>query len=167
MRRFLKAALPGVLLALLLLGCNTGGDDGPAEGALRSGHYLILESSDDLYDYGQYLVIRAGSLWEFVEYGLGSPGPRVCQVTRSRGRYSLKDSSLTMVATEGGESLEKCPITQADFDGYTWEAAPPGTAQNFLVRNVTDTTFEGRDLFIGAMGWRTYRRTTDPYGYFD
>lgn len=151
----------------LLAGCNTGDGGGPAEGPFRSGHYLILRNSDDSYDYAQYLVVRPGSLWEFVEYGTREPGPQVCQVTRHRGRYSLKDSVLTMFVAEGGESLEKCPITQADFDGYTWEAAPPGTAQNFQVRNLSDSTFEGESLFLGAEGWRTYRRTPDPYGYFD
>jgi hypothetical protein len=152
--------------AWLLAGCD-GGESGGGEGALRSGHYLILTDRDDLYDYAQYFVVRPGSRWEFVEYGVRRTGGTVCQVTRSRGAYRVSDTLIAVTLTEGGESLEKCPLTQADFDGYTWEAAPAGTSQSFGFRNLTDSTFDGRDMFEGAPGWRTYRRTNDPHGYFD
>lgn len=152
--------------AASLLACSVDGG-GDEEGALGSGHYLILTDQDDLYDFAQYFVVRPGSRWEFVEYGVRKTGGTVCQVTRSRGRYGVSDTLIALTLAESGESLEKCPLTQADFDGYTWEAAPPGTSQSFSFRNRTDSTFEAKDLFQEAPGWRTYRRTADPHGYFD
>lgn len=159
--------LAGIFLALLLTACPSD-DDGGSDGGLASGHYLILKDSDDFYAYEQYFVVRPGSRWEFIEYGARFASPSVvCQITRTRGSYNLQDSGITVTLAEGGESVEKCPITQGDFDGYTWEAVPAGSSQAFLIRNVTDTSFEGRDMFVGAPGWRTYRKGSDPHGYFD
>lgn len=160
--RLLSAAIATCLFAA----CTTSDDDGD-EGALRPGHYLILTDADDLYEYAQYFVVTPGSRWEFVEYGVRKTGGAVCQVTRSRGAYGVSDSLIALTLAESGESLEKCPLTQADFDAYTWEAAPPGTSQSFPFRNLTDSTFEARDLFQGAPGWRTYRLGPDPHGYFE
>lgn len=154
------------LAAALLTGC-TDDSDSAGEGALRSGHYLILTDRDDRYDYAQYFVVVPGSRWEFVEYGTSRPGNSVCQVTRSRGSYSVKDTSITVVLREGGESFEKCPMTQAEFNGYTWDVPPGAVSQVFQIRNLTDSTFEGRDMFLGAEGWKVYRRTRDPHGFFD
>lgn len=164
--RSFRAVLAAWSICFFLAGCNTG-EDAEAQGALSSGHYLILTDRDDFYDYTQYFVVRPGSRWEFVEYGVRNPGGTVCQVTRHRGNYRVSDSLISITGLEGGESLEKCPMTQADFDGYTWEAAPPGASESFAFRNLTDSTFEARDMFVGTSGWRTYRRTADPHGFFD
>lgn len=166
MRRPLFRLLLAAWAAGTLLACTTpdGGEEG---GALATGHYLILTDQDGQYDYAQYFIVRPGSRWEFAEYGVRMLGGTVCRVTRMRGRYGVSDSLLALTWAESGERLEKCPLTQADFDGYTWEAAPPGISESFAFRNPTDSTFEARDLFPGASGWRTYRRTGDPHGYFD
>src|SRR5687767_11676131 len=112
--RLLLAA--GAVCALLACTSSDGGD---GEGPLPSGHYFILADQDDLYDYSQYFVVRPGSRWEFVEYGFRSPGGTVCRVTRRRGHYRVSDSLISRTGSEGGD-LEKCPMTQADFDGLTW-----------------------------------------------
>lgn len=78
----------------------------------------------------------------------------------------MKDSAIAVILAEEGDSIEKCPITQSDFDGYTWEAVPAGASRAFPIRNVTDTSFEGLGMFDGS-GWRTYRKGADPHGYFD
>jgi hypothetical protein len=147
------------------LACTTS-DGGDEDGPLPSGHYLILTDQDDSYDYTQYFVVQPGSRWEFVEYGVRNPGGTVCRVTRSRGLYRVSDSLVSLTGTEGGD-VEKCPVTQADFDGLTWEAAPPGASETFSFRNVTDSSFEARNMLAGTSGWQTYRQTADPYGYFD
>jgi hypothetical protein len=166
MRHPIFRLLPATWALIFLFACSTS-DGGDEEGPLASGHYLIQDDQDALYDFAQYFVVRPGSRWEFVEYGVRRSDGTVCQVTRSRGRYGVSDTLIALTGTEGGESLEKCPITQADFDGYTWEAAPAGASESFSFRNPTDSSFEARNMFEGVTGWRTYRRAADPHGYFD
>lgn len=169
----LKAVFAIFLLAvgaLALGGCDSStGPSGPAGTGteLSAGSYFIQYDSDDLYTFEQYFVVEAGYHWEFVEYGYQAGTKALCQVTRHKGVYSTTDSTMTMTLTAGGESLEKCGITQSEFNAYPFEAAPANDTASFRIRNATPTSFDGKDLFEGtAAGWKTYTKKPDPYGFF-
>ncbi len=155
--------------ALWLGGCDSSTQASWPEGTgaeLPAGSYFIQSDNDD-YRYDQYFVIQAGHRWEFVEYGYVPSTKNLCQVTRQKGVYSATDTTLTITATAGGESLQKCGITKAEFDAYPFEAAPSGATEVFQIRFVTANGFDGMYFFLEApSGWQTYTKKTDPYGFF-
>lgn len=164
-----RLLLPVMMLSLafFLSGCSekdgpTGADDG--DGALAAGHYLLHEEKDGLAGLEQYLAILPGSKWESTDYWISNTGA-VIGLSRTRGNMSLKNDSLVLVEVESGETVEKRPITQADFDGYVWEASPVGTAQALRIRNVTSASFEATDFT--HTNWQTFYRQSDPHGFFD
>lgn len=172
----LRSILPLFLLtvsAAWLGGCDSStGPSGPAGPAgtgteLSAGSYFIQYDSDDLYKYEQYFVVQPGYHWEFVEYGYKADTKTLCQVTRKRGNYSSTDSTLTMAMLTWGESVEKCGMTQADFNAYPFEAVPVSDTGTYHIRHMTATSFDGKDFFDGTSpGWQTYSKKPDPYGFF-
>ncbi|GEM_PF-4242084 len=160
-----------LITLVILTGCDSG--TGPAGGTgpeLTHGDFFILSDADDSYHYDQYFVVQADHRWEFVEYGyaLGQP-TNLCQVTRHAGVYSVMgDSVLSVTQTAGGESVESCHMTKAQFQAYPMQSIPAARQpkSDFLMRNKTATGFDAKDLFVNASGWKTYTIKPDPYGFY-
>ncbi|MEO6098020.1 MAG: hypothetical protein ABIW76_21095 [Fibrobacteria bacterium] len=157
-------------------GCNSGSSSEPGPGLgsgptpeLKPGHYFIQSDADDLYHYDQYFVVQAGNRFEFVEYG-NAPGQiaNLCQVTRQKGSYATDSTTLTLTYKAGGDGLETCHMTKAQFDAYPFEEVPSSQwhIESHAIRKLTGTGFDGENLFFGISGWKTYPLRTDPYGFY-
>lgn len=162
--------LPAVLgLTLLLLaGCavDKGGPEADGGGGgLPVGHYLLYEEKDGELGNESYFVVLPDSGWELVNYFI-SYGNAVCGIGRTRGTYTMDDTSIALFTLESAEGPDNCPITQADFDDITWEALPEEDAVVLSLRNVTASSFEARGGFLGP-GWRPFYKQADPHGYYD
>jgi hypothetical protein len=165
----MKTTTLGLFSALwvfLALGCDSSTGPQTGAGGLPEGHYFIQSDSDDLYRYQQYFVVLSDGRWEFIEYGVAPATSQVCQITRQAGTYGVADSVMALTLRRGGPSLEKCPITQADFNGYRFSGTSPQT-QAFPVRNINANSFEADNLFVGVSGWRRYALVSDPHGFYD
>ena len=132
---------------------------------LPQGHYLLMDEKDGLRGSEWYFVVLPDSAWETVQYWI-SYGGAVCGVSRTRGTYTMDDSSIALIEVESGEAPDNCPITQSDFDSISWEAAPTGTSTVMDIRNVTADSFEARGGFAED-GWRKFYRQADPHGFYD
>jgi hypothetical protein len=155
-----------VLFSLIVFGCNSTDSPGGA-GGLPEGSYLIKTDSDDFYLYEQYYVVRPNGIFEFVEYGY-RPGEKsvLCQLTRFKATYSITDTTLTLRDAGVGESLEDCGIDQKTFNAYSFRPPTDLTPTNFPIRNITATSFEVKGLDEGSSSWKTYLKTSDPYGFY-
>ena len=161
--------LPILGCSLWLAGCDSStgpsGQDGTGP-ELAAGSYFVQYDGDDLYKYEQYFVVQPGHRWQFVEYGYEPSTKNLCQVTRQKGVYSSTDSTITLTGTAGGESIEKCGTTKADFDAYPFRS-DRSPAETFPIRNASAAGFEAKDFFRDSpSGWQTYSMKPDPYGFF-
>lgn len=109
--------------------------------------------------------MRPDSGWESVIYPI-SYGNKVCGVGRTRGVYTMGDSSMVRFALESADGPDECPLTQAGFDNVAWEALPQEDSEVVEIRNVAAGSFEARGAFAGS-SWRTFHRMADPFGSFD
>lgn len=165
-----RAFLPPVLglTFLVLFGCavDKGGSDPEAgDGGLPAGHYLLDQNMDGELGTQTWFVLLPDSAWEVVHYFI-SYGNAVCGIGRTRGTYSMGDTSLALFAEESADGPDNCPITQADFDNLTWEALPEEEGEVLDIRNVTAHSFQARGAFAGP-DWRIFHRQDDPHGYYD
>lgn len=165
--KFLRLVFAALLcLGSFLAGCvSDSGSVAAGAGGLPSGHYKTGTDGDDLYHYDQYFVVLDGGKWEWVEYGVTPGSATLCQVTRQGGTYSVQGDSLIVTGERAGKSVEKCGMTQADWDAYPFEEKTH-VQMSFPVRNITAGGFEANGLFYGTAGWKTYAKISDPYGFY-
>ncbi len=161
------SALVWVVLALAALtGCQST-TAVLAGSQLALGHYYIQSQSDDVYHYDQYFVALPDNHWEFVEYGYKiSDRTSVCQLVRRAGTYTLGDSTITSTLTASGDPLTQCGLTKAQFQAYAMTNAPDHPVGITGIRNITDTGFDGKDMFVGVTGWKHYTKVADPFGFY-
>ncbi len=164
------AGLPAVLglTFLLFAGCavDKGGPEADGwDGGLPVGHYLIDEEKDGELGNETWLVVLPDSTWEMVDYFI-SYGNKVCGIGRTRGTYTMDENSIALIALEEAVGPDNCPITQADFDGVTWEAVAADEAFVLDIRNLTSSSFQASGGFLGP-GWRPFIKQDDPHGYYD